>query len=125
MREIKFRGMDCSGNWVYGDIIHGVGCKDGKMYILPQVKNLAAIPNCDPLDGVRVNPGTIGQFTGIKAKNGTKIFEGDIITFDGMHEHVVKWIDVRKRVAQLHKTITKQARNAKEWAIREYTARSI
>lgn len=77
-REILFRGKDKDNNWVEGDLIHGVGDKHGKIFILPIKKNLAYIPNCDPLDGVTVNPETVGQFIGKTDKNETKIFEGFI-----------------------------------------------
>jgi uncharacterized phage protein (TIGR01671 family) len=93
MRDIRFRGKRSdNGEWIYGYIQFS---KDkSSAWICESKEDDWTVKNQFPN-----HPETVGQYTGLKDKNGKEIYEGDILhhVWNSGHDHMlettsfVKW----------------------------------
>lgn len=88
MREIKFRGKRIdTGEWIFGNLL-----QDGDLsFIVGSLKEFMDTPVNECL----VKPDTIGQYTGLKDRNGKDVWEGDLLRTPEGDIMIVEWGDAK------------------------------
>jgi uncharacterized phage protein (TIGR01671 family) len=88
-REIKFRGKQVgSGKWVYGLLLKN---KLGIYIITEENPHECTLYGYITIEQYyRVIPETVGEFTGLKDKNGKEVYEPDLL-FDGEQTWLVEY----------------------------------
>lgn len=90
LMNICHRGISVeTGEWVYGYFVNAIKefTKDERVPQIITYQAITSLPNIFNKAGVvEVKAETVGRYTGVMDRNGSMIFEGDLVRIDGLYD---------------------------------------